>query len=59
MIKGIQMDTEAAVRAMEKGTSEVQSGIELADSAGNSIQNILSGINELLNMVNQIAAASE
>ena len=59
MIKGIQHDTEAAVRAMEKGTTEVQSGIELADNAGNSIQNILSGIDELLNMVNQIAAASE
>jgi len=59
MIKGIQTDTEAAVKAMEKGTSEVQSGIELADNAGNSLQNILTGINELLSMVNQIAAASE
>jgi methyl-accepting chemotaxis protein len=59
MIKGIQVDTDAAVKAMEKGTAEVQSGIELADNAGNSIQNILSGINELLAMVNQIAAASE
>jgi methyl-accepting chemotaxis protein len=58
MIKGIQVDTEAAVRAMEKGTSEVQSGIELTDNAGNSIQSILSGINELLDMINQIAAAS-
>ena len=59
MIKGIQNDTEEAVKAMEKGTAEVQSGIELADNAGNSIQNILTGINELLQMVNQIAAASE
>jgi methyl-accepting chemotaxis protein len=59
MIKGIQEDTETAVRAMEKGTAEVQSGIELADNAGNSLHDILQGINELLDMVNQIAAASE
>ena len=59
MIKGIQMETDAAVKAMENGTSKVQSGIELADSAGNSIQSILSSINELLDMINQIATASE
>ena len=59
MIKGIQHDTESAVKAMEKGTSEVQSGIELADNAGHSLEDILAGINELLDMVNQIAAASE
>ncbi|MCL2038972.1 MAG: methyl-accepting chemotaxis protein [Bacteroidetes bacterium] len=59
MIKGIQVDTEAAVKAMEKGTLEVQSGIELADNAGKSINDILLGINDLLDMVNQIAAASE
>lgn len=59
MIKGIQLDTEVAVRAMEKGTLEVQTGIELADNAGSSLQDILNGINELLDMVNQIAVASE
>jgi len=59
MIKGIQQDTDSAVKAMEKGTTEVQSGIELADNAGHSIQDILININELLGMVNQIAAASE
>ena len=59
MIKGIQMDTESAVRAMEKGTLEVNSGIELADNAGNSIQSILTGITDLLNMINHIASASE
>jgi len=58
MIKGIQRDTESAVKAMEKGTVEVQSGIEFADNAGRSLEDILAGINELLDMVNQIAAAS-
>ena len=59
MIKGIQHDTDSAVKAMEKGTVEVQSGIELADNAGKSIEDIVKGINDLLDMVNQIATASE
>jgi methyl-accepting chemotaxis protein len=59
MIQGIQIDTETAVKAMEKGTTEVQSGIKLADNAGNSIQGILTGINELLDMINKIAIESE
>ncbi|MCL2039010.1 MAG: methyl-accepting chemotaxis protein [Bacteroidetes bacterium] len=59
MIKQIQNDTDSAVKVMEKGTTEVQSGIDLADNAGTSLNEILSGINELLNMINQIATASE
>ena len=59
MIREIQSNTEKAVQAMEKGTMEVQGGIELADNAGTSLQHILGGIDELLNMVNQIANASE
>ena len=57
MIKGIQNETSIAVKSMEKGTEEVQNGIELADNAGSSLQDILTGINELLEMVNRIAAA--
>jgi methyl-accepting chemotaxis protein len=59
MIKGIQSETEQAVVAMNKGTIEVQSGIELADKAGDSLKQILSSTHEVLDMVNQIAAASE
>ncbi|MDX9789717.1 MAG: methyl-accepting chemotaxis protein [Candidatus Kapabacteria bacterium] len=59
MIKGIQQETEQAVSAMNKGTSEVQSGIELADKAGDSLKQILNSTHEVLDMVNQIAAASE
>ena len=59
MVKTIQQDTENAVLSMEKGTAEVKTGIELADKAGTSLDDILSGINELLDMVNQIAVASE
>jgi methyl-accepting chemotaxis protein len=59
MIKGIQHETEQAVVAMNRGTIEVQSGIELADKAGDSLKQILTSTHEVLDMVNQIAAASE
>ena len=59
MIKGIQSETEAAVLAMNKGTAEVTNGIELADKAGQSLQQILNSTQEVIDMINQIAAASE
>jgi len=59
MIKGIQSETQEAVVAMNKGTEEVQSGIELADKAGESLQQILASTRDLMDMINQIAAASE
>jgi methyl-accepting chemotaxis protein len=59
MISGIQRDTDSAVSAMEQGTKEVESGIELADKAGSSLQMIINSTTELLDMINQIAAASE
>jgi methyl-accepting chemotaxis protein len=59
MIKGIQNETEQAVTAMNQGNEEVNSGIELADKAGNSLQEIVSSSQEVLDMINQIAAASE
>ncbi|MEJ5244338.1 MAG: methyl-accepting chemotaxis protein [Bacteroidota bacterium] len=59
MIKGIQSETEAAVIAMNKGTTEVTSGIELADKAGQSLKQILNSTQEVIDMINRIAAASE
>ncbi|HRP03233.1 MAG TPA: methyl-accepting chemotaxis protein, partial [Candidatus Kapabacteria bacterium] len=59
MIKGIQSETEMAVTAMNQGTVEVQSGIDYADRAGESLNAILTSTQELLDMINQIAAASE
>ena len=59
MIKTIQDGTDKAVLVMEKETGEVEKGIELADNAGTSLSNILTSTNELLEMVNQIASASE
>ncbi|MFP4544938.1 MAG: methyl-accepting chemotaxis protein [Candidatus Kapaibacterium sp.] len=59
MIKGIQKETAEAVVVMNKGTEEVNSGIELADKAGASLDEIMSSTSELMEMISSIAAASE
>ena len=59
MIKTIQADTSGAVESMEEGTKEVDNGIKLADKAGASLKEIVGLIQNLTDMVSQIAAASE
>jgi methyl-accepting chemotaxis protein len=59
MIKKIQTDTGGAVASMQQGTKEVQVGIELADKAGKSLQEIVGISQKVTDMVAQIAAASE
>lgn len=59
MISSIQIKTGEAVDAMNKGKNEVDAGIKLADEAGESLNNILENAQNVLNMINQIAAASE
>jgi len=59
MIQKIQMDTEFAVGSMEDGTKEVEKGIQLADKAGASLEDIVGNSQRVTDMVNQIAAASE
>jgi PAS domain S-box-containing protein len=59
MIKQIQRDTEAAVVSMRAGTSEVEKGKILADKAGQSLKQIIASADEVVDMVTQVAAASE
>jgi len=59
MIKTIQGETTGAVISMEEGTREVDTGIKLADRAGTSLKEIVAMIQNLTDMVSQIAAASE
>ncbi|MCK9279971.1 MAG: methyl-accepting chemotaxis protein [Melioribacteraceae bacterium] len=59
MIKQIQKDTKEAVESMDKGTSEVDKGKELANKAGLSLKQIIKGAQDAVDMVNQVAAASE
>ena len=59
MIKKIQADTGGAVAAMERGTRQVDDGIQLADRAGKALEEIVGVSQKVTDMVTQIAAASE
>ncbi len=59
MIKGVQEETEGAVGIMTKGNEEVRIGIDLADQAGKSLSNIVGSTNQVIEMIMQIASASE
>jgi len=59
MIKGIQDETTEAVRSMETGINEVDSGRVLADKAGNSLSEIVAMSQRVMDMIQQIATATE
>ena len=59
MIQGIQKQTEEAVQSMEAGIQEVDKGRELTDKAGNSLSEIVTMSELVMNMIQQIATASE
>jgi len=59
MIKQIQKDTSEAVKAMRKGKEEADHGKALADKAGESLRGIIVGADKVVDIVTQVAAASE
>jgi methyl-accepting chemotaxis protein len=59
MIKAIQKETGAAVRAMDEGVREVEKGTAAALRSGEALDDILVRINEAALQVNQIATAAE
>jgi len=59
MIKQIQKDTSNAVISMSKGTEEVEKGKALADKAGESLKEIILGAVKVVDVITQVAAASE
>ncbi|HRB54307.1 MAG TPA: methyl-accepting chemotaxis protein [Bacteroidia bacterium] len=59
MIKQIQKDTNGAVDSMQQGTKEVEAGKLLAEKAGTSLQEIIHGAEKVVDIVSQVAAASE
>ncbi len=59
MIKQIQKDTSGAVESMQQGTVEVESGKLLAEKAGTSLREIIYGAEQVVDIVTQVAAASE
>lgn len=59
MIKKIQKDTGDAVASMEQGSIQVESGLQLAEESGRSLEEIITGVNHVTDIINQVAAASE
>lgn len=59
MIKNVQSEANVAVESMKRGSSEVGEGIKLADNAGESLRNIVSNTDKVVDMMMQIATASE
>ena len=59
LINEIQVDTDAAVAAMDNGTREVKLGAQLVNSSGKSFQEISEMINEIANKVNEISLFSK
>jgi methyl-accepting chemotaxis protein len=59
MIKRIQHETKGAVESMEEGSAEVENGKGLAVQAGESLDQIISGSEEVVDRAMQVAAASE
>lgn len=59
MIKTIQSDTIAAVTEMKRGASEVNTGREKAQESKVALNGIKSSTGTVLDIINQVAAASE
>jgi methyl-accepting chemotaxis protein len=59
MIGAIQHEVEKAVRNMSDGTKQVAVGVEFAAKAGDALHNIVSSVQGLQAIVQQIASATE
>ncbi len=59
MISTIQSDTSIAVKAMDEGTAKVENGVKLANEAGDALEQIDQGIQNVSDMISQIATATE
>ncbi|MCL6471358.1 MAG: methyl-accepting chemotaxis protein [Firmicutes bacterium] len=59
LIKGIQDETMQAVEAMQRGTSEVEAGSELAHHAGTAIEEMMGAINRVFSEIAEVSQAAE
>ncbi|WP_035479894.1 CHASE3 domain-containing protein [Aliagarivorans marinus] len=58
-IELIQTETRQAVNQMESGTAHVQEGLTLVEQAGSSLDEIVSGAQDVAGMIDSIATAAE
>lgn len=59
LIKGIQIETNEAVRTMEDGTREVEEGTRLADIAGASLKEIDKIVGQVADLIHEISLAAK
>lgn len=59
LINEIQSETKAAVEAMELGTKVVDEGTALAQAAKDAFSEITAAVNQTVNTIHEIAAASQ
>ena len=59
LIQGIQKTVAEAVKAMNEGSVEVESGVKLANEAGNSLGNILNAAETVFKQADQAAKATQ
>ncbi len=59
MIRGIQDKSEHAVHSMELGVQEIDKGRGLADTAGESLKEVVSTAESVMSMIQQIASATQ
>jgi len=58
MIESLQSGTRQAVSVMDKGQSQAEKTVEMAATAGQSLDIIVSSVNQITSMNNQIAHAA-
>ncbi|MGD9849810.1 MAG: methyl-accepting chemotaxis protein [Nitrospirales bacterium] len=59
VIEAVQAGTHEAVRSMEKGTEEANSGVKLAREAGIRLTEIVNGVQRVVDMIQQIAHSTQ
>jgi methyl-accepting chemotaxis protein len=59
MIKTIQEESNRAVESMLIGTTDVESGVELANQAGSSLKQIVDSVQSVTDMIQNIASAAQ
>ena len=59
VIETVQAGTIEAVQSMEAGTAEAQNGMQLAQDAGQRLNEIVAGVQRVADMIHQIAGSTE
>ncbi|MEI6209459.1 MAG: methyl-accepting chemotaxis protein [Desulfuromonadales bacterium] len=59
MIRSIQSESGNVAKSMARGIEEAETGVSLANQAGEALEKIVEGIEEIAEMISQIATASQ